>query len=83
MVGEVLAYDETMNFSLAERDVMLGDVLEWLRVAVLPSLALLEQVGEERGFDVYDLLKKRRNQLNSAKNKSDSTSIVRACQMRS
>ena len=26
-----LAYDETMNFSLAERDVMLGDVLEWLR----------------------------------------------------
>ena len=53
-----LAYDETMNFSLAERDVMLGDVLEWLRVAVLPSLALLEQVGEERGFDVYDLLKK-------------------------
>ena len=46
-----------MNFSLAERDVMLGDVLEWLRVAVLPSLALLEQVGEERGFDVYDLLK--------------------------
>ena len=59
-----------MNFSLAERDVMLGDVLEWLRVAVLPSLALLEQVGEERGFDVYDLLKKRRNQLNSAKTRA-------------
>ena len=49
-----------MNFSLAERDVMLGDVLEWLRVAVLPSLALLEQVGEERGFDVYDLLKAKK-----------------------
>ena len=53
-----LAYDETMDFSLAERDVMLGDLLEWLRVAVLPSLALLEQIGEERGFDIYDLLKK-------------------------
>lgn len=53
-----LAYDEAMDFSLAERDVMLGDLLEWLRVAVLPSLALLEHVGEERGFDVYDLLKK-------------------------
>ena len=53
-----LAYDESMDFSLDERDVMLGDLLEWLRVAVLPSLALLEQVGEERGFDVYDLLKK-------------------------
>lgn len=55
---DFLAYDEKMDFSLAERDVMLGDLLEWLRVAVLPSLALLEQVGEERGFDVYDLLKK-------------------------
>ena len=74
-----------MNFSLAERDVMLGDVLEWLRVAVLPSLALLEQVGEERGFDVYDLLKKKKAKKPAefSKNKSDSTSIVRACQMRS
>ena len=57
MVGEVLAYDETMDFSLAERDVMLGDLLEWLRVAVLPSLSLLEKVGDDRGFDIYDLLK--------------------------
>ena len=52
-----LAYDEAMDFSLAERDVMLGDLLEWLRVAVLPSLALLEKVGNDRGFDIYDLLK--------------------------
>lgn len=52
-----LAYDETMDFSLAERDVMLGDLLEWLRVAVLPSLGLLEQIGDERGFNIYDLLK--------------------------
>ena len=52
-----LAYDETMDFSLAERDVMLGDLLEWLRVAVLPSLSLLEKVGDDRGFDIYDLLK--------------------------
>lgn len=53
-----LEYDETMDFSLAERDVMLGDLLEWLRVAVLPSLALLEMIGDERGFDIYDLLKR-------------------------
>ena len=53
-----LAYDETMDFSLAERDVMLGDLLEWLRVAVLPSLALLEQIGKDKGFDIYELLKK-------------------------
>ena len=50
MVGEVLEYDETMDFSLAERDVMLGDLLEWLRVAVLPSLSLLEMIGNERGL---------------------------------
>ena len=31
-----LEYDEAMDFGLAERDVMLGDLLEWLRVAVLP-----------------------------------------------
>lgn len=53
-----LEYDETMDFSLAERDVMLGDLLEWLRVAVLPSLSLLEMIGNERGFDIYDLLQK-------------------------
>ena len=53
-----LEYDETIDFSLAERDVMLGDLLEWLRVAVLPSLSLLEIIGNERGFDIYDLLQK-------------------------
>lgn len=53
-----LEYDETIDFSLAERDVMLGDLLEWLRVAVLPSLALLDTIGEERGFDIYELIKK-------------------------
>ena len=53
-----LEYDETIDFSLAERDVMLGDLLEWLRVAVLPSLSLLEIIGDERGFDIYDLLQK-------------------------
>ena len=58
-----LEYDETIDFSLAERDVMLGDLLEWLRVAVLPSLALLEMIGDERGFDIYDLLQKLKNLL--------------------
>ena len=57
-----LEYDETIDFSLAERDVMLGDLLEWLRVAVLP-LALLEMIGDERGFDIYDLLQKLKNLL--------------------
>ena len=52
-----LEYDEAMDFGLAERDVMLGDLLEWLRVAVLPSLSLLEEIGSERGFDIYSLLR--------------------------
>lgn len=51
-----LAYDEKIDFSFAERDVMLGELLEWLRVAVLPSIGLLEQIGKDRGFDVYTLL---------------------------
>lgn len=53
-----LEYDETIDFSLAERDVDLGELLEWLRVAVLPSLSLLEKIGDERGFDIYEVIKK-------------------------
>ena len=62
-----LEYDETMDFSLAERDVMLGDLLEWLRVAVLPSLSLLEMIGNERGFDIYDLLQKAEKSVDFSK----------------
>lgn len=64
---QFLAYDEAMDFSLAERDVMLGDLLEWLRVSVLPSLALLEQIGDDRGFDVYDLLRQARKPMELSK----------------
>ena len=55
-----LEYDEAMDFGIAERDVMLGELLEWLRVAVLPSLSLLEEIGSERGFDIYSLLREAR-----------------------
>lgn len=55
-----LEYDEAMDFGIAERDVMLCDLLEWLRVAVLPSLSLLEEIGSERGFDIYSLLREAR-----------------------
>ena len=53
-----LEYDEAMDFGMAERDVMLGDLLEWLRVGVIPSLGLLERIGEEKGFDIYEILRK-------------------------
>lgn len=52
-----LQYDEKIDFSIAERDVMLGDLLDWLRTAVLPSISLLEKIGNERNFDIYELLK--------------------------
>ena len=62
-----LEYDETIDFSIPERDVMLGDLLNWLRVAVLPSLALLEKIGNERNFDIYDLLRKARKPVELSK----------------
>ena len=53
-----MQYDERKGFDLPERDVMFAETLEWLRVAVLPSLNVLEKIGQERGFDIYDLVRK-------------------------
>lgn len=39
------------------RQVELGDLLNWIRVAVVPSLRLLEKIGLDQGFDIYDLIK--------------------------
>lgn len=41
----------------AVRDVSFSELLAWLRVSVVPSLRLMEQIGLERGFDFYDLIK--------------------------
>jgi phage replication initiation protein len=80
---DFLQYDERKGFDLPERDVMLAETLEWLRVAVLPSLNVLEKIGKERGFDVYDLLrrarkpgelsKKQSRLIADTRNKSDET----------
>lgn len=80
---DFLQYDERKGFGLPERDVMLAETLEWLRVAVLPSLNVLEKIGKERGFDIYDLLRKAKkpNELSKkqsriisdTRNKSDET----------
>lgn len=40
-----------------ERDLDLGRLLKWLRVAVVPSLKLLEELGNEKGFDIYEIIK--------------------------
>lgn len=54
---DFLKYDEALTFGNPERDVMLGDVLEWLKVAVAPTLGILEEVGRDKGFDIYELLR--------------------------
>lgn len=80
---DFLKYDERKGFDLPNRDVMLAETLEWLRVAVLPSLNVMEKIGQERGFDIYDLLRRARkpNELSKkqsriisdTRNKSDET----------
>ena len=65
-----LQYDERKGFDLPERDVMLAETLEWLRVSVLPSLNVLEKIGQERGFDIYDLLRKSRKPSELSKKQS-------------
>lgn len=80
---DFLQYDERKGFDLPERDVMIAETLEWLRVAVLPSLNVMEKIGQERGFDIYDLLRRARkpNELSKkqsriisdTRNKSDET----------
>lgn len=45
-----------IDFSNHARSVMLGGMLDWLQVSVVPSLKLLENLGEEFGFDIYELL---------------------------
>lgn|GEM_PF-6887666 len=67
---DFLQYDERKGFDLPERDVMLAETLEWLRVAVLPSLNVLEKIGQERGFDIYDLVRKAKKPLGLSKKQS-------------
>ena len=67
---DFLQYDERKGFDLPERDVMLAETLEWLRVAVLPSLNVLEKIGQERGFDIYDLLRKAKKPNELSKKQS-------------
>lgn len=67
---DFLKYDEKKSFDLPNRDVMLAETLEWLRVAVLPSLNVMEKIGKERGFDIYDLLRNARKPSELSKKQS-------------
>lgn len=39
-----------------ERDLDLGRLLNWVRVAVVPSLHLLETICKSKGYDIYNLI---------------------------
>lgn len=67
---DFLQYDERKGFDLPERDVMLAETLEWIRVAVLPSLNVLDKIGQDRGFDVYDLLRRAKKPIEISKKQS-------------
>lgn len=64
-----------------ERDLDLGGLLRWLRVSVVPALKLLEELGDEKNFDIYEIIKditvpefsKKQNRLfNNAMSQSNS-----------
>lgn len=54
---DFLKINETYDFSIAERDMTIAQTLEWMRVCVLPTLRLWEEIGKENDFDIYQLLK--------------------------
>lgn len=45
------------SVSEPERDIDLGRLLRWLRVAVVPSIHLLDDIGQVKGFDIYGMIK--------------------------
>lgn len=48
---------EKIQLSNPERDLTLGRLLRWIRVAVVPSLHLLDELGDQRGFNIYQLIR--------------------------
>lgn len=64
---DFLQIDEKFDFSMAERDLTIAETLEWIRVSILPSLALLEAIGDEQGFDIYQLLEEAQKPLEFSK----------------
>lgn len=52
-----LNYDNKYYFENHERDLTLSSLIRWLSVSVLPSLKLLEIIGDLKGFDIYEILR--------------------------
>ena len=49
---------EKASLAEPERDIDLGRLLRWIRVSVVPSLHLLDEIGRNKGFDIYEEIKK-------------------------
>lgn len=67
---DFLEFDEKIDFGKQDLNIELGELLNWLQVAVLPSLSLLEKIGLERDFDIYELLKKAKKPNEFSKKQS-------------
>lgn len=48
---------EQTSLTDPERDLDLSSLLKWIRKAVAPSLALIQEIGDKKGFDFYEILK--------------------------
>lgn len=64
---DFLNEQEKADFTPPEREVTIAETLEWLRLAVLPSISMLEQFFQPHGLDIYDLLKKAQKPAGLAK----------------
>lgn len=53
---EFLEGAEKCSLAEPERDLDLGRLLRWIRVSVVPSLHLLDEIGQKKGFDIYNLI---------------------------
>lgn len=51
---------EKITLSDPERDLTLGRLLRWISVQVCGSLHLLDELGQARGFNIYQLIRDRK-----------------------
>ena len=54
---EFLQYNDKLKFSNHEKDADLGRLLKWLMTSVFPNLKVLEQIFENFGYDLFEILK--------------------------
>lgn len=48
---------EKCKLTIPERDLDIGRLLRWIRVSVVPTLHLLDDIGQKKDFNIYELIK--------------------------